>query len=183
MSPSATAAPASVFARSMGREERGAQFNIEYRVADAAASPYLALGALIWAGVDGIRQGAVVAAGAGAQLLGYQRSRTRGRRGARKLPQSLKEALAETGGQRGGARVVRRDVLSRLCDVQASRIARGGRSARGRDLCPLCGCLLKPCRVEQLTSLDGAEQGEMDWGRGMGFALLSPSQTDAATSG
>ncbi|MBN8890771.1 MAG: hypothetical protein ABS99_02250 [Acetobacteraceae bacterium SCN 69-10] len=32
------------------------QFNLEYRVADAAASPYLALGALVWAGVDGIRR-------------------------------------------------------------------------------------------------------------------------------
>jgi glutamine synthetase len=30
------------------------QFNLEYRVADAAASPYLALGAVVWAGVDGI---------------------------------------------------------------------------------------------------------------------------------
>ena len=27
----------------------------EYRVADAAASPYLALGALVWAGLDGIK--------------------------------------------------------------------------------------------------------------------------------
>ena len=32
------------------------QFNVEYRVADAAASPYLALGAIVWAGVDGIRR-------------------------------------------------------------------------------------------------------------------------------
>ena len=32
------------------------QFNVEFRVADAAASPYLALGALVWAGVDGLRQ-------------------------------------------------------------------------------------------------------------------------------
>jgi glutamine synthetase len=32
------------------------QFNFEYRVADASASPYLALGAIIWAGVDGIRR-------------------------------------------------------------------------------------------------------------------------------
>jgi glutamine synthetase len=31
-------------------------FNVEYRVADATASPYLALGALIWAGLDGIRR-------------------------------------------------------------------------------------------------------------------------------
>ena len=38
-----------------GREAAAEQFNIEYRVADAAASPYLALGALVWAGIDGIR--------------------------------------------------------------------------------------------------------------------------------
>lgn len=36
--------------------DAGAQFNVEYRPADAAASPYLALGALVWAGVDGIRR-------------------------------------------------------------------------------------------------------------------------------
>jgi glutamine synthetase len=38
-------------------EAADAQFNIEYRVADAAASPYLALGAIIHAGLDGIRNG------------------------------------------------------------------------------------------------------------------------------
>ena len=32
------------------------QFNVEFRVADAAASPYLALGALVQAGLDGLRQ-------------------------------------------------------------------------------------------------------------------------------
>ena len=32
------------------------QFNVEYRVADATACPYLALGALVHAGVDGIEQ-------------------------------------------------------------------------------------------------------------------------------
>jgi len=31
-------------------------FNVEYRVADATASPYLALGALVWAGLDGIQR-------------------------------------------------------------------------------------------------------------------------------
>ena len=36
-------------------EEVARQFNVEFRVADATASPYLALGALIHAGVDGIR--------------------------------------------------------------------------------------------------------------------------------
>jgi len=37
-------------------EAVASQFNIEFRVADAAASPYLALGALVWAGLDGLRQ-------------------------------------------------------------------------------------------------------------------------------
>jgi len=37
-------------------EPAARQFNLEYRVADAAASPYLALGALVFAGVDGIRR-------------------------------------------------------------------------------------------------------------------------------
>ena len=32
------------------------QFNVEFRVADAAASPYLALGAIVWAGLDGLRR-------------------------------------------------------------------------------------------------------------------------------
>jgi hypothetical protein len=36
------------------------QFNVEYRVADGAASPYLALAAVVWAGVDGIRRGLAI---------------------------------------------------------------------------------------------------------------------------
>jgi len=33
------------------------QFHVEFRATDAAASPYLALGAVIFAGADGIRRG------------------------------------------------------------------------------------------------------------------------------
>ena len=51
------------------------QFNFEFRVCDAAASPYLALGAVIWAGVDGIRRELPLSADGGA------------------LPHSLGEAL------------------------------------------------------------------------------------------
>jgi glutamine synthetase len=36
--------------------ERARQFNVEFRVADAAASPYLALGVLVQAGLDGVRR-------------------------------------------------------------------------------------------------------------------------------
>jgi glutamine synthetase len=35
-------------------KQRAAQFNLEFRVCDAAASPYMALGALILAGADGL---------------------------------------------------------------------------------------------------------------------------------
>ena len=36
--------------------ETARQFNLEYRVCDASASPYLALGAVIFAGADGLRR-------------------------------------------------------------------------------------------------------------------------------
>jgi glutamine synthetase len=39
------------------RAQRARQFNIEFRVADATASPYLALAMLVQAGLEGIRQG------------------------------------------------------------------------------------------------------------------------------
>ncbi|MGV1014164.1 MAG: glutamine synthetase, partial [Methyloceanibacter sp.] len=37
-----------------GAKRTAAQFNLEFRVCDAAASPYMALGALIFAGADGM---------------------------------------------------------------------------------------------------------------------------------
>lgn len=38
-------------------EEPARQFNVEFRAADGSSCPYLALGAIIWAGVDGLRRG------------------------------------------------------------------------------------------------------------------------------
>jgi glutamine synthetase len=61
-------------------EEPARQFNVEYRVADASACPYLALGALIWAGVDGLTR-----------KLKLPRSDAT----APLLPRSLEEALTE----------------------------------------------------------------------------------------
>ena len=40
-----------------GEADREEHFNLEFRVCDAAASPYMALGALIFAGADGIARG------------------------------------------------------------------------------------------------------------------------------
>lgn len=40
--------------------QRARQFNVEFRVADATASPYLALAVLVQAGLDGIRRGRTI---------------------------------------------------------------------------------------------------------------------------
>jgi glutamine synthetase len=68
------------------------QFNIEFRAADATASPYLALGALVYAGLDGILQKmpAPHVTTADPQLVDEQE---RARQRIHRLPQSLDEAL------------------------------------------------------------------------------------------
>jgi glutamine synthetase len=49
-------------------ERRARQFNVEFRVADATASPYLALAAMVQAGLDGIREQREIDSGAGKAL-------------------------------------------------------------------------------------------------------------------
>ncbi len=66
-----------VFAAS-GPAETARQFNVEFRVADAAASPYLALGAVLFAGADGISRALPLRAPAGTPA---------------RLPRRLAEAL------------------------------------------------------------------------------------------
>jgi glutamine synthetase len=68
------------------------QFNVEFRVADATASPYLALGAVIQAGVDGIRRKLALDP---PPIAGFWDMNEDGRKaaGCRPLPQSLGEAL------------------------------------------------------------------------------------------
>lgn len=67
-------------------------FNIEYRAADAAACPHLALGVMVRAGLDGIRQQMAtppIIAGHPAQLSEGERDAN----GLRRLPGSLGEAI------------------------------------------------------------------------------------------
>jgi glutamine synthetase len=76
------------------QEEASRQFNVEYRVADATASPYMALGAILHAGVDGIRRKLALNPPPREGLWDL----TEGERkaaGFRPLPQSLDEALAQ----------------------------------------------------------------------------------------
>lgn len=72
--------------------EAAAQFHLEYRVCDAAASPYLALGALVWAGVDGLRCKLALPP-APARGFWDMSDAEREAAGARPLPRSLPEAL------------------------------------------------------------------------------------------
>jgi glutamine synthetase len=51
-------------------EEMARQFHVEFRVSDSAASPYLALGAVVFAGVDGIRRKLALPSGQPAALPG-----------------------------------------------------------------------------------------------------------------
>jgi glutamine synthetase len=69
------------------------QYNFEYRAADAAANPYLALAVLVHAGLEGIRQRlpAPQAMESDPTTLTPEELRTRG---IVRLPQSLAEALA-----------------------------------------------------------------------------------------
>ena len=67
-------------------------FNVEYRVADATASPYMALGALVWAGLDGIKRKLTLAAPAD-EDFGEISGSQRGEVGTRPLPSSLGESL------------------------------------------------------------------------------------------
>jgi glutamine synthetase len=67
-------------------------FNVEYRVADAAASPYLALGAIVWAGVDGLRKKRTLPAIPEKNFWDMSEAE-RSAAGVRPLPRSLGEAL------------------------------------------------------------------------------------------
>lgn len=70
--------------------DTASQFHAEFRVADGAASPYLALGALVHAGVDGIRRKLPLAV---AKDVAAMSDAERQAAGIRPLPQSLDEAL------------------------------------------------------------------------------------------
>jgi glutamine synthetase len=75
-------------------EEPADQFNIEYRVADATASPYMALGALVWAGLDGMRKDRKLPPAPIGSFWDMAEAE-RVAAGAQSLPQSLGEALGK----------------------------------------------------------------------------------------
>ncbi|MEO8713564.1 MAG: glutamine synthetase, partial [Acetobacteraceae bacterium] len=74
-------------------DDAARQFNIEYRVADATASPYMALGAIVHAGTDGIRRKLVPPAVPAVEFWSMTDA-ARAAAGIPRLPASLAEALA-----------------------------------------------------------------------------------------
>ena len=67
-------------------------FNVEYRVGDATASPYLALGALVWAGLDGVKRRLALPAFSETSFWDMSDAE-RQAAGVRPLPRSLAESL------------------------------------------------------------------------------------------
>jgi glutamine synthetase len=78
----------------MGNRDPSSQYNIEYRVGDATANPYLALTAIVRAGIEGLRSDLAappIFSGDPEHLSADERSKL----GLRRLPQSLPEAISE----------------------------------------------------------------------------------------
>lgn len=75
-----------------GAPDPAPAFNLEYRAADGAASPYMALGAIVWAGLQGLRDGVdpVPALHGDPEALSEVQ---RERYGIRRLPATFEESL------------------------------------------------------------------------------------------
>jgi glutamine synthetase len=95
------------------------QFHVEFRVADGASSPYLALGAVVFAGADGLaRKLALPAPGSSAPHL----------------PRSLEEALAEMEGSEAVRRWLGPVFLEAYLRHRRSELAQ----VAGLDIAELC---------------------------------------------
>ena len=76
----------------ISRRDPARQFNFEYRAADAAANPYLALGAIVRAGLEGLRRELPTPEVTRADPETLPEAE-RTRHGVARLPQSLEQAL------------------------------------------------------------------------------------------
>ena len=108
------------------------QFNLEFRACDAAASPYLALGAILFAGADGIRRSLPLPGPAAAPPI---------------IAIVFGGSARPSRRERGCVALVRRHPSRRLSALQAGR---GGKSRR-----PLPPRTLRPLRRDLLSAAGG----------------------------
>ncbi len=114
-------------------QDAEAQFNIEYRVADATASPYMALGALVHAGVDGVRRKLRLPPEPSRPFWDMTEDE-RVAAGARPLPHSLEEALAHLAATEFGSGLVRSAAPRCVSQPQTGRDPRSCGTERRRRL-------------------------------------------------
>jgi glutamine synthetase len=105
-----------------GLEAAARQFNVEFRVSDATASPYMALGALVHAGVDGIRKGMTLGA-APPKSIWEMTDDERRAFGFRTLPGSLEQALATLKANSTACDWLGPELLDAYVRLKASEIA------------------------------------------------------------
>ncbi len=118
----------------LGGAEPGPQMRLEYRAADAAANPYLALGAIVRAGVHGVREGLPappILDRDPAELDDAQAAR----HGVGALPGSLDEALAALAADE----IVRGWMPPLLYDAYVSVKRSELEAVAGLDLGEVCG--------------------------------------------
>ncbi|MEO0999741.1 MAG: glutamine synthetase family protein [Pseudomonadota bacterium] len=110
------------------------QFNIEYRAGDAAASPHLALAALVHAGAQGIEEG-LATPGVTAEDVSILPEAEIAARGLERLPETLEAALARFAGD------------AAVPGWFAGRFAEVYRLHKEGEIAALDGCdLLETCR-------------------------------------
>jgi glutamine synthetase len=105
----------------MAKEDAAQQFNVEYRVADATASPHMVLGALLHAGLDGIREKLSLAPPP-QKGLWEMTDAAREAAGFRQLPQRLDDALALLEGTKAARAWFGEELLSAYLQLKRAEI-------------------------------------------------------------
>lgn len=107
---------------SIGGRDPASQFNVEYRAADALANPYLALGVLVRAGLEGLRANLpmppIVSGDPGAMS-----EAERAEKGLRRLPENCAAALAALEGDETARGWFSPDLLASFLAVRRTEFA------------------------------------------------------------
>ena len=114
-------------------EERARRYNVEYRASDATANPYLALAAIVRAGLAGIEERLApppIVAGDPAAMSEEERTRL----GLVRLPQSLADALAALAADKAARRWFPPALVESFITVKEAEIA----ATSGRPVLEVC---------------------------------------------